>query len=58
MAEIKIQNAVFTAAGWAVCANVKAGPNAWSGPHLLDLPEAATPAEIEAAVLALYGIAP
>jgi hypothetical protein len=58
MADVEIQSAVFTDAGWAVRANVKDGPNSWSGPLVLDLPEAATPAEIEAAVLALYGLAP
>ena len=58
MAEIVIESVQPVDGRLSVRANITDGTNSWSGPHLLDLPDTALDAEIKAALLALYGLAP
>lgn len=54
MPVVVIESSEWTPAGWNVRASVSDGANTWSAPHVLDMPETAAPAEIEAAIAALY----
>lgn len=51
---VEITSSQWIGSGWSVVATVTLADGSRTGSYVLDLPENASPADLEAAVLALY----
>lgn len=55
---VKISSRTWSDGAWHVCATITLPHGTLTAPHVLDLPEDASDAELSAAVLTLYAPAP